>query len=89
MTLPSRCDRPAAITFHPELRNYLLKGPVEIDGTDVSQLGQAMLQLLLSARQTATRTGHSLTIIMSEKMRTTLAGAGADPDTLSGIGMPS
>ena len=89
MSLPSRCDRAAAIALHPELRNYLQKGPVEIDGNDVAHLGQAMLQLLLSARQTATKAGQSFTIIMSEKMRATLTGAGADPEMLSGIGMPS
>jgi anti-anti-sigma regulatory factor len=89
MSLPTRCDRAAAITFHPELRTHLLKGPVEIDGRDVAQIGQAMLQLLLSARQTATKTGHSLNIIMSEKMRATLSNAGADPDMVGGNGMAS
>ncbi len=89
MSLPTRCDRAAAIAFHPELRTYMLKGPVEIDGSDVAQLGQAMLQLLLSARLSATKTGHHLNIIMSEKMRATLVNAGADPVMLSGNGMPS
>ncbi len=89
MSLPTRCDRAAAIAFHPELRTHLLKGAVEIDGRDVAQIGQAMLQLLLSARQTATKTGHSLNIIMSEKMCATLSNAGADPDMVGGNGMPS
>lgn len=47
MTLPSRCDRASAIAMHGELRDQLRAGPVTIDGSDVAQLGQAMLQLLL------------------------------------------
>ncbi|PXW79413.1 STAS domain-containing protein [Blastomonas natatoria] len=89
LTLPSRCDRAAAIALHPELRDKLKAGPVTLDGSDVSALGQAMLQLLLSARQTANRTGQSLTITPSEKMRSTLTNAGADPDMLCGNGMAS
>ncbi len=89
MTLPSRCDRASAIAMHGELRDQLRAGPVTIDGSDVAQLGQAMLQLLLSARQTANRHGQSLTVTLSEKMRATLTNVGADPDMLSGNGMPS
>lgn len=84
--LPARCDRSAAITLYPELRDRLAEGEVVIDGSDVTQLGQAMLQLLLSARQTATRHGQALSIILSDKMRSTLAMAEANPDMLAGIG---
>ena len=89
VTLPSRCDRASAISLHAELRDKLKAGPVAIDGSDVTALGQALLQLLLSARQTANRAGQSLTITPSEKMRATLTNAGADPDMLCGTGMPS
>lgn len=84
--LPARCDRAAAIALHPELRDRLAEGEVVIDGSDVTQLGQATLQLLLSARQTATRHDRTLTIILSEKMRSTLAMAEAHPDMLAGTG---
>jgi anti-anti-sigma regulatory factor len=89
VTLPSRCDRASAIALHGELRDKLKAGPVAIDGSDVAALGQTMLQLLLSARQTADRNGQTLTITPSEKMRATLINAGADPDMLCGSGMAS
>lgn len=50
ITLPERCDRGAAQTLLPEFVALLGSGPVEIDGSRVAQIGQAMLQLLVSAR---------------------------------------
>lgn len=53
MTLPERCDRAAAITLLPEFVAAAGDQPIRVDGSAVSQVGQAMLQLLLSARKTA------------------------------------
>lgn len=84
ITLPSRCDRNAAIALYPELRDGLASGPVSIDGSAVSQIGLAALQLLLSARQTADRTGQQLSMTLSDKSRSILATAGVDADALAG-----
>ena len=51
ITLPARCDRAAADALLPELRAAQGSGRIEIDGSQVEQVGQAMLQLLLSARR--------------------------------------
>jgi len=50
--LPARCDRAAAEALLPELSARAAQGPVEIDASAVQQVGQAMLQLLVSARRT-------------------------------------
>ena len=50
ITLPSRCDRAAAEALLPELQAALGSGNLAIDGSAVGQVGQAMLQLLVSAR---------------------------------------
>ena len=50
ITLPSRCDRAAAEALLPELQAALGSGTLAIDGTAATQVGQAMLQLLVSAR---------------------------------------
>lgn len=51
-TLPPRCDRAAADALHRELLTARDSGPIELDGSQVEQIGQAMLQLVLSARRT-------------------------------------
>ncbi len=51
--LPERCDRAAAQALMPELLAAAGNQPIEIDASRVSQIGQATLQLLLSARRTA------------------------------------
>lgn len=84
ITLPSRCDRGAAADLHAELNERLGEGPLSIDGGGVAQLGLPVLQLLLSARQTADRKGHALSITMSEKMLSMLRTAGVDADALAG-----
>ena len=43
LTLPSRCDRASAISRHAELRDKLKAGPVAIDGSDDTELGQDIL----------------------------------------------
>ena len=53
ITLPARCDRAAAEALLPEMIAALGSGPLQIDARECRQIGQAMLQLLISARQTA------------------------------------
>lgn len=65
ITLPSRCDRAAAEALLPEMVAALGTGVIHIDGRDCSQIGQVMLQLLVSAR----RTGDGATIQASQFMR--------------------
>lgn len=50
--LPERCDRAAAEALLPEFVAALGSGPLAIDGSATKQCGQAMLQLLVSARRT-------------------------------------
>lgn len=51
--LPERCDRAVAETLLPEFIAAMGNDPIDIDGKAVSQVGQAMLQLLVSARRSA------------------------------------
>lgn len=51
ITLPARCDRAAAEAIWPELVAALGNGAIEIDGSGVEHVGQAVLQLLVSARR--------------------------------------
>jgi len=53
IVLPSRCDRAAAEALLPEMVAALGNGPLDIDASGTTQAGQAMLQLLVSARRTA------------------------------------
>lgn len=52
ITLPARCDRAAAEALLPELVAAMGSGPIAIDGSAVTRAGQAMLQVLASARRT-------------------------------------
>lgn len=52
ITLPERCDRAAAEALLPEFVAAIGSGPLQIDGSTTRQCGQAMLQLLVSARRT-------------------------------------
>ncbi|MBY0306287.1 MAG: STAS domain-containing protein [Sphingomonas sp.] len=78
LVLPARCDRQAADDLLPKLRESLAAGDVVIDGKAVVQLGQSMLQLLLSARKTAWKNQTALTVSASEAIRATLATIGAE-----------
>lgn len=49
--LPARCDRAAVQALLPELRAAQGEKPILIDAGGVEQVGQAALQLLLSARR--------------------------------------
>lgn len=78
LTLPARCHRDAADAMLPLLRDGIAAGDVAIDGADVTQLGQAMLQLLFSARKTAANRGVAFAITASDAMRAALTSAGAE-----------
>lgn len=51
ITLPARCDRAAAEALWPELVAAMGNGATRIDASAVEHVGQAMLQLLVSARR--------------------------------------
>lgn len=51
ITLPARCDRAAAEAIWPELVAAMGSRPTAIDGSAVEHVGQAVLQLLVSARR--------------------------------------
>jgi hypothetical protein len=51
ITLPARCDRAAAEAIWPEMVAAFGSGAIRIDGSAVDHVGQAMLQLLVSARR--------------------------------------
>lgn len=78
LTLPARCHRDAADAMLPLLRDGIAAGDVAIDGADVTQLGQSMLQLLFSARKTAANQGVAFAITASDTMRAALTSAGAE-----------
>ncbi|WP_086608161.1 STAS domain-containing protein [Erythrobacter donghaensis] len=49
ITLPPICDRSAAAALYPEVAEALGPIPLAIDAARVERVGQAMLQLLVSA----------------------------------------
>jgi anti-anti-sigma regulatory factor len=49
ITLPPVCDRSAAAALYPELAESLGTAPLAVDAARVERIGQAMLQLLVSA----------------------------------------
>lgn len=72
ITLPERCDRAAAEALHPELVAALGAEPLRIDASATTQIGQAVLQLLVSAR----RTGAGAVIAPSPALRDAAALCG-------------
>lgn len=78
LTLPAHCHRDAAEATLPLLRDGIAAGDVAINGAEVTQLGQAMLQLLLGTRKTAANRGVTFAITASDAMRAALASAGAE-----------
>jgi hypothetical protein len=52
ITLPARCDRAATEALLPEFQAALGAGALSINASETTQIGQAMLQLLISARRT-------------------------------------
>lgn len=49
--LPARCDRAVAQELLPHMLDQIDQGPLQIDASEVQQIGLAMLQLLVSARR--------------------------------------
>ncbi len=49
ITLPPLCDRSAAAALYSELAESLGPAPLAVDAGRVERIGQAMLQLLVSA----------------------------------------
>jgi hypothetical protein len=74
ISLPARCDRAAAEAMVPELIAALGQGPLAIDARGCTQIGQAMLQVLVSAR----RTGAGATIEASPVLRDTARRLGLE-----------
>ncbi|MFM7349542.1 MAG: STAS domain-containing protein [Erythrobacter sp.] len=52
IALPPVCDRSAAAALYPEIAESLGAAPLAIDAARVEKIGQAMLQLLVSAART-------------------------------------
>jgi anti-anti-sigma regulatory factor len=52
ITLPSKCDRAAASALVPDLSDTLGAQPLTVNAAQVERIGQAMLQLLVSAART-------------------------------------
>lgn len=67
LCLPSRCDRAAAEALLPEMIAALGSGVLTIDARAVTQIGQVMLQVLVSAR----RSGDGALIEPSSHLRDT------------------
>jgi hypothetical protein len=76
ITLPSRCDRAAAEALLPEMVAALGSGVLHIDARECAQIGQVMLQLLVSAR----RTGDGATIEASSVLRDTARQFGLEAE---------
>lgn len=52
IALPPVCDRAAAAALYPELSESLASSAIAIDASRVERIGQAMLQVLVSAART-------------------------------------
>lgn len=80
ITLPARCDRAAAEALLPEMVAALGSGPLHIDARECQHIGQAMLQLLVSARQT----GEGAVIQPSQSLREVAQLTGLAEELFSG-----
>ena len=80
ITLPARCDRAAAEALLPEFQAALGAGVLNIDATSTEQIGQAMLQLLVSAR----RSGDGASITPSNALREAARLTGLAPVLFDG-----
>lgn len=78
LMLPTRCDAQAAAALLGELRAAVATGDVVVDGAHVAHFGQAMLQLLLSARKTLATQRRAMTVTASPVMQAALATADAE-----------
>ena len=76
ISLPPRCDRAAAEALLPEMIAALGSGPLAIDARACTQIGQVMLQVLVSAR----RTGEGAHIDASPTLRDTARRLGLEAE---------
>jgi anti-anti-sigma regulatory factor len=60
--LPAECDSKAIKQLMPELDTAIAAGAVTVDASATRRIGQTLLQLLLSARETARFHGVALDI---------------------------
>lgn len=80
ITLPARCDRAAAEALLPEMVAALGSGVLHINARECTQIGQVMLQLLVSAR----RTGDGAVIDPSMPLRDTARQLGLEAELFDG-----
>jgi len=78
--LPASLDTAAATPLLDAVREQLAgAGDLHLDGSGVTELGQACLQVLLSARSAATKAGANFTLAQpSEAMSAMLKVAGCE-----------
>ena len=76
INLPSRCDRAAAEALLPEMIAAIGSGVLHIDARECTQIGEVMLQVLISAR----RTGDGAVIDASPFLRETARVLGLDAE---------
>jgi len=76
ISLPARCNRAAAEAILPEMIAALGAGMLTIDAHDCTQIGQVMLQILVSAR----RTGEGAVIDASPMLRETARRLGLEAE---------
>lgn len=80
ITLPARCDRAAAEALLPEMVAALGSGVLHIDARECTQIGQVMLQVLISAR----RSGDGALIEPSQALRETASQLGLEAELFDG-----
>jgi anti-anti-sigma regulatory factor len=82
LVLPPVCDRAAAAALYPELSESLGSHALVIDAGSVERIGQAMLQLLVSAA----RSEGGITIhAASEAFTAALRLAGLEAVVMEGV----
>ena len=81
ISLPPRCDRAAAEALLPEMIAALGSGALTIDARACTQIGQVMLQVLVSAR----RTGAGAVIDASPMLRDTARRLGLEAELFDDV----
>ena len=84
ISLPPRCDRAAAEALLPEMIAALGSGTLTIDAGACTQIGQVMLQILVSAR----RTGEGAVIDASPMLRETARRLGLEAELFDDAPIP-